>query len=296
MADVNPRTDVVFKKIFGIEENKDLTISLINSIVGPEDQVKDIVIKNPYNVGSFLKDKLSILDIKAEGHDGKRFNIEVQVNDENDYSKRALYYWAKLYTEQLSSGEHYEKLSKSIGIHILNFTSIPGTDKYHNCFQLKNEEGMHHFNEIELHTVELNKFEKNLPRDPEGIARKISNALDMWSSFLTRHNLLQQNKLPTAISELAGLEKAVSVLNHLSFTDEEREAYEGRLKWYRAQHDALKKQHEKGKQEGLAEGMEKGMEKGKEEVARNMLSEGLGVDVVARVTGLSPAQVQELQR
>ena len=92
MADENPRTDVVFKKIFGIEENKDLTISLINSIVGPEDQVKDIVIKNPYNVGSFLKDKLSILDIKAEGHDGKRFNIEVQVNDENDYSKRALYY------------------------------------------------------------------------------------------------------------------------------------------------------------------------------------------------------------
>ena len=226
MADVNPRTDVVFKKIFGIEENKDLTISLINSIVGPEDQVKDIVIKNPYNVGSFLKDKLSILDIKAEGHDGKRFNIEVQVNDENSYSKRALYYWAKLYTEQLSSGEFYGKLSKSIGIHILNFTSIPGTDKYHNCFQLKNEEGMHHFNDIELHTVELNKFEKNLPRDMEGIAKKISNALDMWSSFLTRHNLLQENKLPTAISERASLEKAVSVLNHLSFTDEEKEAYE----------------------------------------------------------------------
>ena len=50
--------------------------------------------------------------------------------------------------------------------------------------------------------------------------------------------------------------------------------------------------------------MEKGMEKGKEEgraeeraeVARKMLSKGLAVADVAEMTGLSPAQVQELQR
>ena len=51
-----------------------------------------------------------------------------------------------------------------------------------------------------------------------------------------------------------------------------------------------------GKEEGLAEGMEKGMEKGKEEVARKMLSKGLAVADVAEMTGLSLAQVQELQR
>ena len=55
----------------------------------------------------------------------------------------------------------------------------------------------------------------------------------------------------------------MSVLNHLSFTDEEKEAYEERLKWYRAKHDALKKQHEKGRAVGLAEGLKKGIEKGK---------------------------------
>ncbi|KJV81900.1 PD-(D/E)XK nuclease transposase family protein [Rickettsia hoogstraalii str. RCCE3] len=32
MYKVNPRVDLAFKKIFGVEENKDLLISLINSI------------------------------------------------------------------------------------------------------------------------------------------------------------------------------------------------------------------------------------------------------------------------
>src|SRR5579872_6986594 len=102
MSGITPKVDMAFKKIFGVEENKDLLMSLINSIVGPEDQVADLDLQNPYNPKSFREDKLSIVDIKAKGIDGKRFNIEIQITDEADYDKRALYYWAKLYTEQLT--------------------------------------------------------------------------------------------------------------------------------------------------------------------------------------------------
>lgn len=50
---INPRIDLVFKKIFGVEENKDLLIALINSIVSNEDQVADIVLLNPYTRNEF---------------------------------------------------------------------------------------------------------------------------------------------------------------------------------------------------------------------------------------------------
>ena len=136
MEKISPRVDVAFKKIFGVEENKDLLISLINSIVGKEDQVLDIILLNPYNPQNFRQDKLSILDIKAKGIDGKRFNIEIQISDEADYDKRALYYWAKLYTEQLKVAQDYSTLAKAIGIHILNFTSIPEAENYHNVFHI----------------------------------------------------------------------------------------------------------------------------------------------------------------
>ena len=90
--------------------------------------------------------------------------FEIQVTDEADYIKRALYYWSKIYTQQLTQGSDYYELCKTIGIHILNFTGITDTDKYHNAFQLK---------EIELHTIELNKFAKNPKDELSDIIKKL---------------------------------------------------------------------------------------------------------------------------
>ena len=49
MTKITPRVDIAFKKIFGVEENKDLLIALINSIVSDDDQVSEITLLNPYN-------------------------------------------------------------------------------------------------------------------------------------------------------------------------------------------------------------------------------------------------------
>ena len=199
MSRLNPRVDLAFKKIFGVEENKDLLISLINSIVSNEDQVLDVTLLNPYNPKNFKRDKLSILDIKARGHDGKRFNIEIQISDEADYDKRALYYWGKLYTEQLKQNEEYSSLSKAIGIHILNFLSIPESPKYHNIFYITEKDtGIQYFKDLELHTIELNKFTKNNTEELSDIVKKVRSSLDMWIAFLTRNDLLEVDNLPKA--------------------------------------------------------------------------------------------------
>ena len=162
MEKISPRVDIAFKKIFGVEENKDLLISLINSIVDPDDKVAEVTLLNPYNPKNFKQDKLSILDVKAKGKDGKRYNIEIQISDEADYDKRALYYWAKLYTEQLKAAEDYSSLCKAIGIHILNFTSILHVDKYHNVFHIREKDSnLLYFKDLELHTNELKKFCKD---------------------------------------------------------------------------------------------------------------------------------------
>ncbi|MFU7503476.1 MAG: Rpn family recombination-promoting nuclease/putative transposase, partial [Candidatus Tisiphia sp.] len=191
MDKITPRVDLAFKKIFGVEENKDLLISLINSIVSKEDQVAELTLLNPYNPKNFKNDKLSILDVKAKSVDGKRFNIEIQISDEADYDKRALYYWAKLYTEQLKVAQDYSTLSKAIGIHILNFTSIPNVTKYHNVFHIvEKDSGLLYFKDLELHTIELNKFTDNSYEELPDILKKVKNSLDMWTAFLTRHDLL----------------------------------------------------------------------------------------------------------
>jgi len=295
MEKISPRVDLAFKKIFGVEENKDLLISLINSIVGQDDQVEDITLLNPYNPKNFRQDKLSILDIKAKGMDGKRFNIEIQISDEADYDKRALYYWAKLYTEQLKVSQDYSALSKAIGIHILNFTSIPQAKNYHNVFHItEKENGFAYFKDLELHTIELNKFTSDSSEELQDIVAKTRNALDMWLAFLTRHDLLKADKLPKELDN-DKLKKALKVLDVLNFSEEERELYEDHLKWLRIEANTLKKTAEKAKEEGIAEGIEKGIEKRNIEVAINMIKQKLDNKLISSVTGLNLEEILKLK-
>jgi predicted transposase/invertase (TIGR01784 family) len=295
MEKISPRVDVAFKKIFGVEENKDLLISLINSILNKEDQVLDITLLNPYNPQNFRQDKLSILDIKAKGIDGKRFNIEIQISDEADYDKRALYYWAKLYTEQLKVAQDYSTLAKAIGIHILNFTSIPEAENYHNVFHItEKENGFAYFKDLELHTIELNKFTCDSSEELQDIVAKTRNALDMWLTFLTRHDLLKADKLPKELDN-DKLKKALKVLDVLNFSEEERELYEDHLKWLRIEANTLKKTAEKAKEEGIAEGIEKGIEKRNIEVAINMIKQKLDNKLISSVTGLTLEEILKLK-
>ena len=270
MEKITPRVDIAFKKIFGVEENKDLLISLINSIVSQEDQVLDISLLNPYNPKNFYQDKLSILDIKAQGIDGKRFNIEIQISDEADYDKRALYYWAKLYTEQLQQSDDYGKLSKAIGIHILNFFSIPESDKYHNVFHIMDKaDGIRYFKDLELHTIELRKFYDMVNNDLADLVKKIKSSLDMWVAFLTKYHLFDKDNLPTELKAIP-LKKALNVLEVMNFSADEREGYEDHLKWLRIQTNTVKKYQEEaleeGRKIGMAEGKAVGMAEGRVDV------------------------------
>jgi len=286
---VTPRVDIAFKKLFGVEENKDLLIALINSIVSEEDQVVEVDLLNPYNPQNFKNEKSTILDIKARGETGKRYNIEIQINDEADYDKRALHYWAKLYTEQLGPGDGFSRLNKTIGIHILNFTSIPSVEKYHNVFNLcEKESKVHHFKDIELHTIELSKFENhrkdqklNETDELKLLLSKVKTSLDRWVAFLTRHDLLK--KLQKELKD-PKVQKAIEVLEVMNFNPQEREAYEEHLKWLRVEASALKKSFCDGKAEGRAD------------VVKNMLSQDVDINVIAKFTGLTVKEIEEIKK
>lgn len=300
MEKIDPRVDIAFKKIFGVEENKDLLVSLINSIVSQEDQVREVTLLNPYNHRNFKNDKLSILDIKATGEDGKRFNIEIQITDDDDYDKRALYYWAKLYTEQLQKAQGYASLSKAIGIHILYFTSIPEVTAYHNVFHITEKEtGFPYFKNLELHTIELKKFAGEKREELKDVIAKAKSALDIWSTFLTRHDLLNKDALPSTM-DIPALKKALGVLEVMNFQEDELQAYEEHLKWLLMEDSALKKSEAKGFAKGKAEGKAEGREEGEKakalavaNIAKNMLAKGIDLETVSSVTELSIEDIKK---
>ena len=51
----------------------------------------------------------------------------------------------------------------------------------------------------------------------------------------------------------------------------------------------------KGKQEGLAEGMEKGMNQKTLDIVRNMLADGVDINLIMKYSGLTQEQIEKLK-
>ena len=150
------------------------------------------------------------------------------------------------------------------------------------------ETGLSYFDDLELHTIELTKFTDAVKGDLGDIAAKVKNALDMWSAFLTRHDILSKvSELPQSLNR-PELKKAIQVLNMMNFTEEEKEAYEDHLKWLRIESNTLKKAEEKGRQEGRQER--------DREIALAMLKGKLPIKQVSKLTGLSVEEIKSLKK
>lgn len=284
---LNPKTDIIFKKIFGSKENKSILISFINSVVSQEDQVADLVLDNPYTIQNYLDSKMAILDISATALDGRKFNIEMQVNKEEDYEKRALYYWAKLYNDQLDSSgfKEYYKLRKTIGIHILNFVSLTQTENYHSIFHMvEKNTGIRAFNDIELHFIELKKFTSQKKMI------QFMNNLDMWTGFLSQNNMLNSDQLPKYLDKL-NLDKAFKTLDTMNLNKEERKIYEAELK----SESDIASQLRTAKREGESQGKIKGKIEGKIEIAKNLLKMNLSIEQIIQATGLTKKEIEKIK-
>lgn len=156
---LSPKMDFIFKKIFGNEKNPEILISFLNSILQEIDPITNIEIRNSNIEKEYLEDKYGRLDIKATTNRGELINIEIQVKNEYNMIKRSLYYWGRMYTGQLSSGEDYELLQRTVCINILDFKYIDDED-YHTSYRIKNTKTTKDLTDLlELHFIELPKFQ-----------------------------------------------------------------------------------------------------------------------------------------
>jgi predicted transposase/invertase (TIGR01784 family) len=152
------------------------------------------------------------------------------------------------------------------------------------------ESGLLYFKDLELHTIELKKFSKDVNEELEDIVARVKNSLDVWVAFLTRNDLFNRDNLPTKWNNPT-LKKALTVLDVMNFGDEERDAYESHLKWLRIEANTLRKYEAKGFEEGMEKGIEKGREEEKVKIASSLLKMGLDIRSISESTGLSIEEV-----
>ena len=282
MCRLNPKVDFVFKKLFGSEENKDLLIAFINSILPENNQMKRIELKNPYNISNYKKGKMTILDIKAVDDQGTWYDIEMQIAEQGYYDKRALYYWAKVYSDQIESGVDFEKLRKTIAINILDFDYLDETE-FHNAYGIYNRETNNEFSDLfDMHFIELSKFKKGY--------KELKTALDRWIAFLNRAYEIDKDHVPEELAVDEKVKKAIEKLDIMYLEKDEREIYENDLKRLRIK----KAEINAAELKGIEEGIEQGEYKKAREIAMNLL-DVLDEETIAIKTGLTVQQIKDMK-
>ena len=76
----------------------------------------------------FKDDKLGILDILAKINGTDSCNIELQIVDRANIIERMLYYWGRLYTRGIQSGEDYANLARTVVVLITDYDVLAEKD------------------------------------------------------------------------------------------------------------------------------------------------------------------------
>src|SRR5436190_3606135 len=277
----DPKTDVVFKRIFGSEARKPLLIALLNDLLELEGthRIRSLEHFSIEQRVTAPKSKLSIVDVKCTTRSGRRFVVEMQVLPVEGFEKRVVYNASKAYVMQAGEGDQYHKLCNVVGVTICNFKlwttkikdrgyKVPMLSRWRMQEQQSGHKGLR---QVQYAFLELPKYSAG--KDPETL-------IDKWAYFFREAKNLEV--VPPALSEGPFLE-ALEIARKSTFTDAEWLEYERSKMAEQDERGRITFAHRQGEHKGEIRGRIEGRA---EEAARAVLTvlrvRGIAVPDIAR--------------
>ncbi len=223
---IDPKIDCVFKALLGAQENRNLLVHFLNAVLATElgAPLSHVEILNPFNEKEFLDDKLSIVDVKAQDSLGGIYQIEIQLLGYRHLPARIVYGWADIYTQQIRSGQSYDRLRPTYGIWILAENLIPNDGGYAHHYKLRDERGRTLLEHGGIWLLELEKF----------VAERIETEEQRWLKLFKEGGRLDEAALPDWMNT-DEMRQAMETLRKFSEKDLNYFAYQARENFLREQ-------------------------------------------------------------
>ena len=278
---LSPKLDVVFQALFGEVGNESITKGFLETILERKIDSIDLS-RNPILRREFKDEKLGVLDIIAKLDKDEICNIELQIVDKKNIIERILYYWSRLYSRQIKSGEDYKILQKAIVILITDF-KIENLEEldYHSRWKImEDKQGKKIIltQKLEIDIIELPKI--------IGKEKEQDNLLD-WLYFLENP---KSERVTEKMKENENLKEAVKKLDNLSEDEKMQRIADLRQKAIMDE----KAIYEKGLEVGIEKGIMEGSQKEKIEIAKKMLELKIDKETIAEATGLTEQEIEKI--
>jgi predicted transposase/invertase (TIGR01784 family) len=282
---LDPRSDLVFKKIFG--ERKELTISFLNGILpfGEGRFIKSIEYLPSEQVPRIPTMKNTIVDVKCTDESGRIFIVEMQFNWFSSFMKRVLFGASKAYVQQLKKGENYESLCPVYGVAIINENFDKSDEWFHHYKTVNIKSPNKVLPGLELFFLELQKFQ------PTTLEYRKMGVL--WLRFLKEINE-SIVEIPPEFTENPLICQALELSQESAYTPAQLEGYDRFWDAIGVERTIAIDARIEGEKIGREEGEKIGREVEKLETAKKLMSEGCSLEFIAKVTDLPVNIVQSM--
>jgi predicted transposase/invertase (TIGR01784 family) len=279
---LNPKADIVFKKVFGQHEH--LLRSFLNAMIPLPDGVEiDHLEYLPSDqVPEIPEFKHTIVDVKCYDQLGRHFIVEMQMEWLPSFSSRILYGACKAYTGQLKKGRPYSELAPVYALGLLNGNFDDSCEYYHHYAMKHTTQPEKALVGLEVILVELQKFK------PQTLVEKRLQAL--WIRFLNEAEDLDH--IPNDFKEYKEFNDAFELVQESAYTPAELETYNKYWDSVSTEQTILVDSYGKGMAKGMVKGREEGRLEEKLAIARRMMAKGLSAQDVSDMTGLALSEIQ----
>ena len=275
------RNDYAFKRVFGVEENKDVLQDLLECILDiPPETIADLELLDKEFHKELLSEKLGVLDIKLRLKDGTFVDIEIQNSWHFDFPERTLYYWSKMYNENIKQGQDYTKLPKCITINLIG-KGFNKNKRLHNKYLVLEQYTKEPLaSKLEIHILNLAKA--RLLKKSQYKDNKTKRLLN-WLKFIETDNVEVRNMLA---QESPMMKKANTTIELMEMSPRDKWLYDSRMKY---EHDRASCINE-----GYQRGLDKGAHQKALETAKAFKQFGFDINKIAEGTGLPVEEIEAL--
>ena len=198
------------------------------------EEVQDIVVQNPIELGEAIDEKTFILDIHVLLNNNTIINLEMQVLDLKDWPERSLSYLARSY-DNVAKGDEYINVKPVYHIGFLNYTLFPEYPEFFAKYRMMNLKNHHVYTtKFNLYVVDLTQIELATEEDRE-------SGLVYWTEIFKAKTWEELKQMAERNQELQEATEALYVYNQDEIVKEQCRA---RQDYYN---------HERGTQKRLEE-------------------------------------------
>ncbi len=294
MRYLDPKNDLVFKKVFG--EHVNILKSFLNALL-PLDEgqyIKHIEYLPPELVPEIPIIKNSIVDVRCQDNQGRQFIVEMQMLWTDSFKSRVLFNASKAYVRQLDKGIEYKGIQPVYALSLINQIFEHDSPQFYHHYKLVHTENSSKTIEgLQLIFVELPKFNTH--------TYELKKLKVLWLRYLSEiknGTEMIDEKLLEEFNSIPELAEALELTKESGYTKAELETYDKYWDAISTERTLIADAREEGLLEGREEGREEGKIEGKHEeridIVIKLFDSQQPISFIATITSLSEYEIEKI--